>query len=94
MKQILARVKVGDCGYSLIQTVEGVAEWHKDSMICNVQAELAQEFSQCKQVNYSTVFSEMQSKDQQMHDCLKQYEERLQRCSQQMERSDAQYLTC
>ena len=37
---MLARVKVGDQGYSFIQTVEGVAEWHKDSMICQVQEEL------------------------------------------------------
>ena len=35
--QILARVKVGETGYSLIQDVEHACEWYRDSLIVNVQ---------------------------------------------------------
>lgn len=36
-KQILARVKVNDIGYALIQNKELETEWYKDTQLLNIQ---------------------------------------------------------
>ena len=36
VSQILARVKVGEIGYTLIQDVQHCCEWYRDNMITDV----------------------------------------------------------
>lgn len=60
VSQILARIKVGETGYTLIQDVEhGACDWYRDNLIVNIQEQLTSEWKQAKQVNYSTVFTEL-----------------------------------
>ena len=58
VSQILARVKVGEIGYTLIQDVQHCCEWYRDNMIIEVQEQLSAEWNTIKQVNYSTIFAE------------------------------------
>ena len=44
VSQILARVKVGQIGYTLIQDVQHCCEWYRDNMITEVQAQLSSEW--------------------------------------------------
>lgn len=37
VSQILARIKVGETGYTLIQNVEHACEWYRDNLIVNIQ---------------------------------------------------------
>ena len=48
MSQILARVKVGEIGYTLIQDVQHCCEWYRDNMIIDVQQQLSQEWNLVK----------------------------------------------
>lgn len=41
VSQILARVKVGEIGYTLIQDVQHCCEWYRDNMIADVQKQLS-----------------------------------------------------
>ena len=41
VSQILARVKVGEIGYTLIQDVQHCCEWYRDNMIVEVQKQLS-----------------------------------------------------
>lgn len=92
VSQILARIKVGETGYTLVQTVENACEWYRDNMIVNVQEQLPLEWKSCRQVNYSTVFTEMARTEKTMQDCIQQYEERLSRSNRYMEDAQTSYL--
>jgi hypothetical protein len=65
VKRIVARVRVEDVGYALVESrinsesYESECEWYKDSQIINIQEELKENWVQCKQINYSTIFDEM-----------------------------------
>lgn len=54
----MAKIKINDIGYSLIETKDFETEWYKDSQIINVQEEMPSTFKNVKQVNYNTVFDE------------------------------------
>lgn len=54
----MAKIKINDIGYSLIETKDFETEWYKDSQIINVQEEMPSAFKNVKQVNYNTVFDE------------------------------------
>ena len=58
VKEFVARVKVNDTGYTLIQSKDQEREWYKDSQILNLQEELSSQWKSCKQVNYDTIFNE------------------------------------
>jgi len=59
VKRVMARVKVQDAGYTLLQVQNGNLEWHSDSSILSIQHYYTQEFNNTKQVNYSKVFEEL-----------------------------------
>jgi len=65
VKRIVARVRVEDVGYALVESrinsesYESECEWYKDSQVINIQEELKENWVQCKQINYSTIFDEM-----------------------------------
>lgn len=87
VSQILARIKVGEIGYTLIQDVQHCCEWYRDNMISEVQSKLSKEWEAIKQVNYSTVFAEHKQLEDSLTLCMNQYEERLRRANEYMEQS-------
>ena len=91
VSQILARVKVGEIGYTLIQDVQHCCEWYRDNMITRVQEQLSQEFKTVQQVNYSTFFAEKQQLEDSLTLCMNQYEERLRRTNDYLEQSNQGY---
>lgn len=91
VQQIVARIKVQESGYSLIKTQESL-EWYKDSSIINIQEQLAADFKACAQVNYGSCFSQVKTLEQNLADCMQQYEERLTRVNNYMEESNQTYL--
>ena len=91
VSQILARVKVGEIGYTLIQDVQHCCEWYRDNMITRVQEQLSQEFKTVQQVNYSTFFAEKQQLEDSLTLCMNQYEERLRRTNEYLEQSNQGY---
>lgn len=56
VKQILARIKVLDGGFTLIQKKDDKQEWFADSEILTIQETLQTEFKARQQVNYNTCF--------------------------------------
>ena len=86
--QILARIKVGETGYTLIQTVEHACEWFRDNLIVNIQEQLVSEWKGCSQVNYGTIFADVKGLEKNLTDCMNQYEERLTRVNSYMEQSN------
>ena len=91
VSQILARVKVGEIGYTLIQDVQHCCEWYRDNMITHVQEQLSQEWKTVQQVNYSTIFSEKLQLEDSLTLCMNQYEERLRRTNEYLEQSNQGY---
>ena len=85
VSQILARIKVGETGYTLIQNVDHACEWYRDSLIVNIQEQLSQEWKSCSQVNYATIFTDLRTLERNLTDCMTQYEERLTRVNDYME---------
>jgi hypothetical protein len=68
--QILARIKVGETGYTLIQTVEHACEWFRDNLIVNIQEQLSSEWKACAQVNYGTIFADVKGLEKNLTDCM------------------------
>lgn len=91
VSQILARVKVGEIGYTLIQDVQHCCEWYRDNMIVHVQEQLREEWKTVQQVNYSTVFAEKKQLEDSLTLCMNQYEERLRRTNEYLEQSNQSY---
>ena len=91
VSQILARVKVGEIGYTLIQDVQHCCEWYRDNMITEVQAQLSSEWKTVQKVNYSTVFAEKKQLEDSLTLCMNQYEERLRRTNEYLEQSNQGY---
>lgn len=92
VSQILARIKVGEVGYTLIQDVNHGCEWYRDNMIVNIQEQLSKEWKSVQQVNYNIVFVEKQQLEDSLTLCMNQYEERLRRVNEYMENSNSGYL--
>ena len=40
-RQILARIKVNEIGYTLVQDINHDNEWYRDSLIVNIQEQLS-----------------------------------------------------
>lgn len=53
-----------------------------------------QEWKGVKQVNYSTVFKQQKQTEDNLAQCMHQYEERLKRVNEYMEQSNSSYLKC
>lgn len=64
VKLILARMKVNDVGYTLIETQDYEQEWYKDVQILNVQETPA--WQNIKQVNYCTIFTQLKESEDQL----------------------------
>ena len=61
-------------------------------MIVNIQEQLTREWKAVQQVNYSTVFSEKKQLEENLANCMKQYEERFKRLNEHMESGNEGYL--
>ena len=70
VSQILARIKVGEVGYTLIQDVQNCCEWYRDNMIVNIQEQLNKEWKSVQQVNYGIVFVEKQQLEDSLTLCM------------------------
>ena len=67
-------------------------EWYRDNMIVNIQEQLTREWKAVQQVNYSTVFSEKKQLEENLQNCMKQYEERFKRLNEHMESGNQGYM--
>ena len=92
VKSVLARIKVNEVGYTLVESKDMDVEWYKDNQILNVQEDRGEMFKVKKQVNYNGIWQEMSRLEEQMITGVQQYEERLKRVSEYMEQSNQSYL--
>ena len=91
---ILCRVRCDDKGYTLIQTKNQDCVWYQDSLIINIQEQMKEEWKTVKQVNYNTVFKQQKQVEENLTQCMAQYEERLSRVNEYMEQSNKSYHKC
>ena len=85
----MARIKVSDVAFALVETKEFELEWYKENQLLNLQEEAPQLFKAGpKQINYPGIMEEMAKIETQMTDCIQQYEERLKRVNEYMEQSN------
>ena len=68
--------------------------WYQDSLILNIQEQMNTEWKAVKQVNYNNVFKEKKQTEENLAQCMQQYEERLKRVNEYMEQSNVSYLKC
>ena len=66
VKEIRARVKVNDIGFTLIETKEFDLVWYKDTQILNIQDKLQKLWKNTKVANYDKIFDEIQNLESQI----------------------------
>ena len=77
VRAIVAKIKVNDISYSLIESKDQELEWYQDSQIINVQEEMKEDWKNKKQVNYNTIFADIKKHEDQYVDVIQQYEDRM-----------------
>ena len=90
-QRVVARVKVEGKAWAMVERKDGMQEWYQETQVINLQEAYGEDFVQTRQLDFSTIFSDISGLEAQLSSCATQYEERLARVNSYLEQSQSSY---
>ena len=72
-QRVVARVKVEGKAWAMVERKDGMQEWYQETQVINLQEAYGEDFVQTRQLDFSTIFSDISGLEAQLSSCATQY---------------------